>query len=282
MVGGLTHANWRYVGVKNWREKNDLKFAPLPPETALHEAMLGRTSPPMLLAVLLSPAAAMSPARPLKLAKLDMRIALAQPTTDAATLRPQSRQGPSAAQRHLQTAASCTDHQDTGLTCSGVPCTCGQLASYCTHATYGTRIRTGCPLACDACDEACNDQTDTGFVSDSTGDAFSCAQLASLCSDATHGAGIQRVCPATCGVFQAHCPSPPLPPPAPPPFRPRQECLAPMDVVLVLDESGSMRGTEQEVRKPDPTLAAHANAPGRSAARASEPEGRPWLPRRGS
>merc|ERR1719424_2319278 len=63
-------------------------------------------------------------------------------------------------------------------------------------------------------------------------------------------------------------PPPPTPPPTPPPPSPKPPCATPIDFVLVLDESGSMRGSMDGLKSFAKRLVDNY-APGPSAARFS-------------
>lgn len=118
--------------------------------------------------------------------------------------------------------------------------TCPELAQFCsTHTELFCEIANLCPVTCGACSTRffC-DLPDPGFTLN--GETATCPQLAAFCNDATYGSQIKYLCPETCSC--GHCP--PSPPPMPP-FAPG--CEAAIDVVLVLDQSASVRGHAAEV-----------------------------------
>ena len=80
----------------------------------------------------------------------------------------------------------------------------------------------------------------TGFSIGGT--PATCAQLTPYCTHSTYGRQIKYRCPESCGC--GHCP-PPAPPA--PPLVP--SCVATMELVLVIDISGSMRAWMDAVRQ---------------------------------
>ena len=125
--------------------------------------------------------------------------------------------------------------------------TCNELrytprwGNLCFHNVYGCQISSDCPETCGACESRafCDWPTSSHGIRDPiTREPIPCAQLAEHCSGSYE---IRRRCPETCGC--ARCPS--LPPPAPP-IAPA--CSFPMELVLVLDVSGSMRGQFLEMQ----------------------------------
>ena len=134
------------------------------------------------------------------------------------------------------------DVTETGFALNGVAATCPQLTAYCTtsHAQMCT-IANKCAVSCGACSSQQFCDIDiTGFSIGS--EPASCTQLALYCTHATYGPQIRYRCPESCGCGYCPPPSPPAPPLQP-------SCVAAMELVFVLDSSGSMRAWMADLRQ---------------------------------
>lgn len=130
----------------------------------------------------------------------------------------------------------------TSYSLDGEPVECARLANYCGYQhDLQCDVATACPVTCGACSSAqfCNVAT-TGFAIG--GQPASCTQLAPYCRHATYGPIIRFRCPEACGCSFCPGPSPPAPPLAP-------SCDATLELVLVIDCSGSMRAWMDQVRQ---------------------------------
>lgn len=184
------------------------------------------------------------------------------------------------------TSARCQDYETTGFRINDQPASCEQLANYCTHAAYGSRISAACSRSCGLCDDkisltACGDDCCTNTCHwprdgqcDDGGPGSEWAGFCEFGSDCFDcGSRFDSPPPSAPPLPSPPppSPSPPLPPapppasPAPPsppqppslpprlptppsspPLSPR--CWAPMDLALVIDESSSMRNATRDVK----------------------------------
>ena len=149
--------------------------------------------------------------------------------------------GPRMALPRLVPPNVCNDASTTPFALFGQPATCNALQPYCGNFAVSCSVASTCPLTCGACSshEFCDDSVRSSQQILLNGQPATCSDLAPFCNHVQHGFLIRSLCGETCGC--GFCPPPyPSPPPSPP-LAPACSNGLPVDLVLVLDHSGSMR-----------------------------------------